>query len=51
MHEENEGEEFTAVPEAQLKQWGDEAGYTYQGLYTNIEDISVAIDSLLLRKD
>lgn len=35
MHEENEGEEFTAVPEAQLKQWDDEAGYTYQGIYTN----------------
>lgn len=35
MNEENEGKEFTGVPEEQIRQWDAEDGYTYQGLYTN----------------
>lgn len=35
MNEENDGQEFTPIPEEQLKQWDDETGYTYHGMYTN----------------
>lgn len=35
MHKENEGKEFMQVREEQIKQWDEEFGYTYHGLYTN----------------
>lgn len=35
MNEENDGKPFMGVPQAQLKQWEDEFGFTYKGLYTD----------------
>lgn len=35
MNRENEDEEFTEIQEEQLKQWDDEFGYTFKGMYTN----------------
>lgn len=35
MNEENDGKPFVGILPEQLKQWTDEFGYTYKGLYTN----------------
>lgn len=35
MNEENDGKPFTGISREQLKQWSDEFGYTYRGLYTD----------------
>lgn len=35
MNEENDGKPFVGISQEQLKQWADEFGYTYRGLYTN----------------
>lgn len=35
MNEENDGKPFVGISQEQLKQWSDEFGYTYRGLYTN----------------
>ena len=35
MNKENEGKKFTEIEEEQLKNWDNEFGYTYKGLYTN----------------
>lgn len=35
MNEQNEGEQFSEISEETVKQWDDEFGFTYRGLYTN----------------
>lgn len=35
MNEENDGKPFVGISQEKLKQWADEFGYTYRGLYTN----------------
>lgn len=35
MNEQNEGEKFSEIPEELIKQWDNEFGFTYRGLYTN----------------
>lgn len=35
MNEQNNGKKFSKIPEELIKQWDDEFGLTYKGLYTN----------------
>lgn len=35
MNEQNEGKKFSEIPEELIKQWDNEFGFTYKGLYTN----------------
>ncbi len=35
MNEQNEGREFSEIPEETMEEWDNEFGFTYKGLYTN----------------
>lgn len=35
MNEQNDGKEFTKIPDELIDKWSEEFGYTFKGLYTN----------------